>query len=391
MKKKLITTWTVGDICKGFIYDKNEGKGLFGLNGQLIVQPEYQRNYIYDQNGDEKAIDVIRSLMDGYPLGLLYFVKRSDGKMEVLDGQQRITSFGRYINNTYPFAVHDEEGKPWYFGGLPDDVKKKILKTPMTVYVCEGEPSEIDKWFSKINIAGVPLNDQERLNASYHGSFVTLARKEYSNSGNANMNKWLTYIKGDPKRQDVLQEALRWVSHGNIKDYMANHRNDNNISELKGYFESVIDWAGSLFDYTGKYVRGLNWGELYEKYHITPYDKQKVNQRVEELLSDSFVRKPANIFEYILEGENHPEWLDIRVFDDNTKRIAYNQQTAKAKQDGVSNCPYCAMGHEANAKRIWKISEMDADHVTAWSKGGATDASNCQMLCKTHNRAKGNR
>lgn len=391
MKKELITTWTVGDICEGFVYDKNEGKGLFGLNGQLIIQPEYQRNYIYDQNNDEKAIDVIRSLMDGYPLGLLYFVKREDGKMEVLDGQQRITSFGRYIKMTYPFAVHDAQGNPWYFEGLPKDMQDKITDTKMTVYVCEGDPSEIDKWFSKINIAGVPLNDQERLNASYHGSFVTLARKEFSNSGNARMNKWLTYIKGDPKRQEVLQEALKWVSKGNIQNYMALHRNDDNINELKSYFDSVIDWVGNLFDYTGKYVRGLPWGEFYELYHTTPYNKQKVNQRVKELLSDPFVNKPGNIFEYILGGETQSQLLEIRVFDDNTKRIAYNTQTADARARGISNCPYCAIGHDANAKRIYKLSEMDADHVTAWSHGGSTDVSNCQMLCKTHNRAKGNK
>ena len=391
MEKKLITSWTVGDICEGFIYDKNEGKGLFGLNGQLVIQPEYQRNYIYDQNHDERAIDVIRSLMDGYPIGLLYFVKREDGRMEVLDGQQRITSIGRYINNTYPFAVHDAQGNPWYFDSLPKDMQEKILNTEMTVYVCEGDPSEIDKWFSKINIAGVPLNEQERLNASYHGSFVTMARKEFSNSGNANMNKWLTYIKGDPKRQEVLQEALKWVSNGNIQNYMAQHRNDDNIAELKSYFDSVIDWVGNLFDYTGKYIRGLPWGTFYERYHITPYNKQKVNQRVKELLSDPFVNKPANIFEFVLGGETQPQLLEIRVFDDNTKRIVYNTQTTKAKTKGISNCPYCAIGHDANAKRIYKLDEMDADHVTAWSHGGSTDVSNCQMLCKTHNRAKGNK
>ena len=391
MDKKLVTTWTVGDICEGFVYDKNEGKGLFGLNGQLIIQPEYQRNYIYDQNKDERAIDVIRSLMDGYPLGLLYFVKRKDGRMEVLDGQQRITSFGRFINSTYPFAIKDDEDNPWYFDSLPKDMQDKIKSTPMTVYVCEGDPSEIDKWFSKINIAGVPLNDQERLNASYHGSFVSLARKEFSNSGNSNMNKWLTYIKGDPKRQEVLQEALRWVSKGNIQNYMAQHRNDNNIDELKSYFDSVIDWVGSLFDYTDKYVRGLPWGEFYEKYHTNPYDKQKVNKRVSELLSDPFVNKPANIFEYILGGETQPQLLDIRMFDDNVKRVVYYAQTLTAKKKGISNCPLCAIGHEANSSKIWKTTEMDADHVTAWSKGGSTDQSNCQMLCKTHNRAKGNR
>ena len=66
-------------------------------------------------------------------------------------------------------------------------------------------------------------------------------------------------------------------------------------------------------------------------------------------------------------------------------------ETADAEARGVSNCPLCAVGHAANARRIWKFAEMDADHVTAWSKGGSTDLSNCQMLCRTHNRAKGNR
>ena len=49
------------------------------------------------------------------------------------------------------------------------------------------------------------------------------------------------------------------------------------------------------------------------------------------------------------------------------------------------------LGNNSNKTRIYKLKEMDADHVTAWSKGGKTDASNCEMLCKTHNRAKGNR
>ena len=61
------------------------------------------------------------------------------------------------------------------------------------------------------------------------------------------------------------------------------------------------------------------------------------------------------------------------------------------KKKDVSNCPLCASGDDSNKRRVWKYAEMDADHVTAWSKGGKTDAKNCQMLCKTHNRAKGNR
>jgi len=219
MKTTLVTDWTVGDICKGFTFSKAEGKGLFGLNGKLTIQPEYQRNYIYDKGGKDE--EVIRSLMEGYPLGLLYFVKTDEDKYEVLDGQQRITSFGRFVNTTYPFSVPDDDGNPRYFDSLDEDIQKKILETKLTVYVCEGNASEIDKWFKTINIAGVPLNNQERLNASYYGSFVTEARKVFSNSQNANMNKWLTYIKGDPRRQEVLEVALEWVSKGNIQEYMS--------------------------------------------------------------------------------------------------------------------------------------------------------------------------
>ncbi len=388
MKTTLHTDWTVGDICKGFIYDKNEGKGLFGLGGKLIIQPEYQRNYIYGDG--KKDVAVVESLLKGYPLGLIYFVLNKDGMYEVLDGQQRITSFARFVNQSWPFAV-ERNGKPRYFNSLDKDEQERITNAPLTIYVCEGEPSEIQEWFETINIAGVPLVKQELRNASYHGPFVTKARAVFSNTGNANMNRWQTYVKGDPKRQAILETALDWVSDGNIDDYMAQHRYDTGIEELKNHFDTVIDWIDSIFEYTGSEVCGRDWGRLYRLYHTRAYDKEKVTARVEELIADTQVQDNKGIFEYILGGEQETALLNIRVFDDKTKKAVYDKQTSAAATKGKSNCPYCAIGHDNNAKRIYKLSEMDADHVTAWSKGGATDAANCQMLCKTHNRAKGNR
>ena len=79
------------------------------------------------------------------------------------------------------------------------------------------------------------------------------------------------------------------------------------------------------------------------------------------------------------------------MFDTATSKAVYATQTAAAKKAGESNCPLCALGKNANKDKIWAFADMDADHVTAWSKGGKTTAANCQMLCKTHNRAKGNR
>lgn len=388
MKTTLYTDWTVADVCKGFIYDKNENKGLFGLCGKLIIQPEYQRNYIYGDG--KKDVAVVESLLKGYPLGLIYFVLNKDGMYEVLDGQQRITSFARFVNMSWPFAV-ERNGKPRYFNSLDADEKKKIIDTKLTIYVCEGEPSEIQEWFETINIAGVPLVKQELRNASYHGPFVTKARAVFSNTGNANMNRWQTYVSGDPKRQAVLEAALDWVSGGDIDGYMALHRNDTSIDELKNHFDTVVDWIDSVFDYTGNEMCGRDWGRLYREYHTNAYSKDAVTARVEELLADTQVTDRRGIFEYILGGERNTSLLNIRVFDDKTKKAVYEKQTKAAKAKDKSNCPLCAIGHDNNARRIYKLNEMDADHVTAWSKGGATDAANCQMLCKTHNRAKGNK
>ena len=390
MKTTLHTDWTVGDICEGFVFDKNEGKGLFGLGGKLIIQPEYQRNYIYGDG--KKDVAVVESLLKGYPLGLIYFVRNDDGMYEVLDGQQRITSFARFVNHTWPFAVADENGKPHYFSSLNADQQKRIAEAKLTIYVCEGKASEIQQWFQTINIAGVPLTRQELRNAAYHGPFVTMAREVFSNAGNANMNRWQTYVKGDPKRQEVLEVALDWVSDGHVDEYMAAHRNDGGVDELKNYFDTVIDWIDGVFEYTGPEMRGQEWGRLYVAYHKRAYSKSEVNNRLEELMGDPQVTDKRGIIEYILGGETEKKLINVRVFDKRTSRAVYKRQTDAAKAAGVSNCPMCAASGQAKfERRIYKESEMEADHMTAWSCGGASDESNCQMLCKTHNRSKGNR
>lgn len=387
MNTTLKTDITVADICKGFVYNEYEGKGLFGLSGKLTIQPEYQRNYIYADG--KRDVAVINSILKGYPLGLIYFTKVAEDKYEVLDGQQRITSFGRYV--TGKFAIKDSNGIPRYFSGLAADLQEKIMQTSLTIYICEGAESEIKEWFKTINIAGVPLNEQELSNAIHSGPFVTKAKEEFSNSQNANIQKWSAYVSGNVIRQDYLRTALEWVSRGNIDEYMSRHRYDDSITELKTYFTSVIDWVSSIFIDLESEMRGLPWGEFYERYHHNAYAPDEVSAKLRELYADFYVKDKKGIYEYILGGCNDVKLLNIRIFDEPTKKTVYAQQTNNAKDKNVSNCPLCAMGSDNNKNRIWKINEMDADHVTAWSKGGETTEKNCQMLCKTHNRAKGNK
>lgn len=387
MKTELRTDITVAQLCQGFHYSELEGKGLYGMNGNLTIQPEYQRNYIYCDG--KKDVAVIDSILKGYPIGLLYFNRTPEGQLEVLDGQQRITSIGRFYEGG--LSIIDNNGLPQSLDSLDDAPREKFLNTPLLIYICEGTTDEIKEWFKTINIAGVPLKPQELLNAIYSGPFVTLAKEEFSNSNNANVQKWSHFVSGDVKRQDYLAAALEWVSHdGDIANYMKNHRNDTNINELKMFFNEVIGWVTNVFRNTYPEMRSVSWGKLYDLYHKNSYNPTVVAETVARLMEDPQVTDRKGIFEYILGGEKDTKLLHVRVFDDRTKRTVYNQQTEKAKEEGVSNCPYCAIGHDSNRTKIWALKDMDADHVTAWSKGGETTLDNCQMLCKSHNRAKGN-
>jgi hypothetical protein len=138
-------------------------------------------------------------------------------------------------------------------------------------------------------------------------------------------------------------------------------------------------------------MRGLEWGRLYEEYHKQSYIPAKVSADTQKLYANPFVKNRKGIFEFVLGGKKDTKLLDVRVFDEATKRTTYERQTSVAREKGKSNCPLCAIGNEVNKIRSWSLNEMDADHIAAWSKGGATSPANCEMLCKSHNRAKGNR
>lgn len=387
--------YTVTEVTKGFVYNELENKGLFGLDGDLVIQPEYQRHYIYGDG--RKDVAVIDSLLKGYPLGLIYFVDTGDSSgphLEVLDGQQRITSVGRFVTGKFAIMRDDRE---WTFSALDPALQSKISGTKLDVYVCTGTETEIKEWFETINLVGVPLNDQELLNAIYSGSFVTAAKAEFSNSNNALQQKWSHFVKGDPKRQEVLKVALGWVAGSKSKGidgYMAAHRQDTGIHELKTYFTTVIDWVTSVFTAPpDKAMRGLDWGRLYREYGHKSYKTGQINQRLEELLDDNdrkIIGKRAGVYEFLLSGETKPQLLNVRLFDEQTQRKAYSQQTKAIKTAGTSNCPVCVVGHDSIREKVYTFKEMEADHVTAWSKGGESTLANCQMLCLLHNRSKGN-
>ncbi|WP_122943376.1 DUF262 domain-containing protein [Brachybacterium sp. EE-P12] len=415
MKTTLLQDTTVRDILDGFTWDPTEDKGLHGWGGKLTIQPEYQRNYVYGLDGGAKEVKVIESLLRGYPLGLLYFVhdpKKTDHPYEVLDGQQRITSIGRYLQGQFSVLVDGYEKR---YASLDPAIKDRILDAKLLVYVCEGTEAQIKRWFETINIAGEPLTKQELRNAVYAGPFVTAAKRSFSKvNNNKNLERWLEWLPfspADAKRQRVLERALEWVSSRDdpaeadddrrVNLYMDAHQPSGDVSAIVGHMDTVTGWAESLFPNGGSGRLGLtkqDWHQLWTDYRGVVGDDAdarltaaEFEARCMELVKDDEIRGANGIIEFVLGDETDGRLLNLRGFDPSTKKRVYNRQTAEAQRRQVSNCPDCAQypaDRNDQGTRVWALSDMDGDHIKPWSKGGKTVEDNCQMLCKRHNSAK---
>lgn len=378
----------VRDLYEG--YEDNDDLGVQAYDGKLDVRPPYQREFVYK---DKQRDAVIETLRKSFPLNVMYWAVNTvngqpTGTYEVIDGQQRTISICQYVDSDFSIDIDDHQ---LAFHNLQVDQQEQILDYELMVYLCEGTDSEKLDWFKTINIAGEKLTDQELRNAVYHGPWVTAAKKYFSKNGCPAYGIASDYMTGSPIRQDFLETAIGWINDGKVDEYMRDHQHDTNANELWLYFKGVIDWVETTFPKKRPQMKSVKWGPLHGKYKNASVDPDKLESRVAALMADLDVKNKRGIYEYVLGGESDTKMLDVRVFDEKTKLAAYGDQTKKAEAAGTSNCPTCAGGSNNNAPRIYELSEMDADHVTAWSKGGASTLGNCEMLCVSHNRAKGNK
>ena len=365
---------TVGDIARGYI--NNEEQGVRGYGGQLDIRPPYQREFIYNEK-EQQA--VISTVLKGYPLNVMYWVRRSEDAecpYEVMDGQQRTLSLCEYVDGKFAYDFKN-------FFNQPADIQKLILDYPLTIYLCEGEPSEKLEWFKTINIAGKPLNEQEINNAVYAGPFVTDAKRHFSKSNCGAYRLGKDLVNGTPIRQEFLKKALEWMAEHETREgkpqsvvgYMAEHQHDPNANNLWTYFQNVLNWTITNFDLKKfkKIMKGLNWALYYDKYHSTTLDTVDLASRISKLILDSDVQKQMGIIPYVLtEDERH---LDLRGFPEDIKLAVWE------KQHHI--CPSC--------QKEFDYEFMEGDHITPWREGGRTVIENCQMLCRECNRRKGGR
>tara|TARA_A100001015_G_scaffold216348_1_gene242972 strand:+ start:976 stop:2055 length:1080 start_codon:yes stop_codon:yes gene_type:complete len=349
---------SIRDLTIG--YEDNDEEGVYGYNGKLDIRPPYQRNFIYPEKQRNAVIDTVSK---GFPLNVMYWATREDGTFEVIDGQQRIISICMYVNGDY--SVNDLA-----FHNLASDKQKQILDYPLTVYFCTGTDSEKLEWFKTINIAGEKLEQQELRNAVYSGPWVTSAKRYFSKINGVAYNLGGDYLDGSANRQHYLETVIKWISEGKIESYMSENQHSTNAEPLWNYFKDVISWIEKYFK-NKKIMKGIDWGLYYNKYKDKTFDPTSIDTKTKELILDDEITKKKGIYPYLITGEE--KHLSLRSFTDSQKLKAHQIQGGKCK---ICNEPF-------------DISQMEADHIEAWSSGGKTIIENCQMLCtKDHKLLK---
>ncbi len=356
---------TVRELAEG--YQDNDEEGVVGYGGRLDVRPPYQREFIYKDKQRDAVIDTITK---NFPLNVMYWAVREDGDFEIIDGQQRTISVCQYVEGDFSVKIGSFPEKR-AFHNLQNDEQEQILNYKLMVYLCSGSDSERLEWFKTINIAGVELANQELLNAVYHGPWVSDAKRYFSKSNCPANGIGKDYLSGHSIRQDYLRTAIKWISNGDIQNYMSKNQHESNANDLWLYFQKVINWVKVVFPMYNTHMKGVEWGFLYNEFKDEKYDPSDLEKQINDLIIDDDVTNKKGIYSYLFTKDEKD--LNIRAFTISQKTTAYT------KQNGI--CPIC--------NNHFEYDEMEGDHITPWIEGGKTNAENCQMLCKECNRRKG--
>lgn len=369
----------VKDLCDGYVNDEMDiEKGVYAYSGKLCVRPAFQRSFIYGKKEENAVID---TALKGFPLNIMYWVDNGDGTYDCLDGQQRTISLCNFVDGVSSYNSPWLNGnKKTYFHTLKrvnPDLAEKFLNYELEVYICKGTKAEQLEWFRTINIAGQALTSQELRNANYVSSWLTDAKRYFSRTSTSNKcpaeRLGGQYTKENANRQELLEQVITWRIGSNkdedICQYMEDHINDKDASDLWNYFNNVIEWIKEIFP--GTYDDGMasvKWGYLYNNYHNEKFNPDEIAEELEHLIefkaSNELTATMAKIIEYCITHDE--KLLSHREFSPAQKTALYT------RQKGI--CPDCGKHYLKTA--------MHAHHIIPWCNGGLTDMSNGVMLCK---------
>jgi len=389
-------TITIEELANGYINDTEADieKGVYAYNGKLCVRPAFQRSFIYNKEQENAVID---TALKGFPLNIMYWVDNEDGTYDCLDGQQRTISLCNFVDGVTSFKAkwfnNEKNTTLRNIKRIDPDMYERFMKYPLEVYICNGTKYEQLEWFKTINIAGERLYPQELRNASFASPWLTDAKRHFSRANASSSAKSPAeeiggnYTNKNANRQEILEQVICWQlgirgkigekEEEAICNYMQEHVEDEDASDLWDYFNHVIEWVEEIFPFGDNLDKGLKtvqWGIFYNEYSEQEFDPDEMVETFNELMAAKANKEldisVAKICEYCITRDEN--LLKQKAFNDYQRSTMYNEQK------GI--CPDCG-------KHFLK-DEMDAHHIIPWYNGGRTELDNGVMLCKECHRQR---
>jgi len=417
-QRKII--WQAKDFSiREFLTMKNDG--------ELVLQPLYQRNFVAT---DLIASKLIESILLDVPIPVVYLAEEQDGSYSVIDGQQRLTSFLCFLEgkfpDTRPFKLSGIKVLPELnrklFTELDNELQKKIRSTTIHSIIIKKESNPDIKFeiFERLNTGSTKLNEDEIRNTVFRGSYIELLSELSENPVFHGLVKKDNFKKRMIYRGMILRFfALSEKSYINYKSSMKQFSNKelrenkdlspNKVREYKARFEHCLDLVKVVFGDMAfrRYMPGNDgesgkWGET--QINMALYDIQMVgfvNYSKNDVLAKADLIREG-LLDLMITNQQFKEQLiwqtsdtDVlkkrfRTYMDMLESIIgdpkYSQRTFpfSVKEELFKNNPYCAISKQ----KILAIEDSEVDHIIPYSKGGKTEISNAQLVLRYFNRAK---
>ena len=398
--------------------------------GKLDVQPDFQRYFVWDII---KSSRLLESALLDIPLPVVYLTEEQDGKIYVIDGQQRLTSFFAFMDGLFP----DKKGKPFKLTGLkvlkdyqgklftqlPEDIQDKIryCKIRTITFKKESNPNLKFEIFERLNTGSVPLNTQELRNCIYRGKFNNLVKELASDKDFLE----LLGLKHSDRRMKDVELVLRFASfyhntHINYKSPIKNFLN-NEITRFQNISDKDADQLRVAFKNSVSIIKSLLGENAFKRYYKgndkNPngyWENSRFNASLFDILMDSFARVDKNSvygnldaireafialmttdLEFIdaIEIGTSEERKVVRRFDKwrNVLNDILGEQKKQArcfsfslKEQLFNENPTCALCDN----QISQIDDAAVDHIEQYWLGGKTIPENARLTHRFCNASR---
>lgn len=412
-------------------------------NGKLNLSPEYQRAGVWNDTERSKLIDTI---FCGYPLPAVILYERTDTRTrkrvyDAIDGKQRLESILYYIGALkgpkskftakVTNKVDDEiriEKVAWK--DLDPECQKDFLCYEIPCVIVQGEPSEIQEVFVRLNSTGKKLSRQEIRNAKYiHSPFLKEMRsfarkldKRLMSMGVMNENeiarmkdveflselvisvindavmdkKKLIDQMMTPNGVDMRRagKAFKTVEHAFkiVGEVLPDIRETR--FRKKSDFYSLVYWFASRIDemaFADREAKDMA-GALLRKFAFmadSDYASIKKGKDIDTASPTAAyiqsVREGGDAKSHRKDRDNILSEVLAGVFEGKDPNRCFSELQRRIVWAASSEHKCCACGK----KLSWP--DFEIDHIKPHSKGGKTDLANAALICKGCNASKGNR